>query len=53
MLEARNRYFDEEFEIKEEVVRQVARFGYPTEYVVKCLEDNDTNHCTTTYYLLN
>ena len=52
MQEAKNRYYDEEFVINYEIVQQVKRLGYPLEYVIKCLEDNDTNHCTTTYYLI-
>ena len=30
----------------------VSRYGYPREYVVQSLEENEANHCTTTYYLL-
>ena len=52
MIEAKNRFFDEDFEINNEIVQQLQQFGYPQAYVVKCLEDNDTNHCTTTYYLI-
>ena len=62
------KYFDQEFVISkfrnqttafitvyidEEIVNQVSKYGYPRSYVVQCLEDNDANHCTSTYYLLS
>ena len=46
------KYFDQEFVIDEQVVVSVSRYGYPIGYVQQCLEDNEANHCTTTYYLL-
>ena len=57
------KYFDQEFIISknhflfeigvgDEIVYKVFRFGYPMDYIRKCIEDNDANHCTTTYYLL-
>ena len=46
------KYFDQEFVINEDIVFKVVRVGFPLEYVVKSLEDNEANHCTTTYYLL-
>jgi len=30
----------------------VSRLGYSKSYVISCIEDNEANHCTTTYYLL-
>ena len=56
------KYFDQEFvigkkyifiTIDNEIVAKVSKYGYPKSYVVQCLEDNDANHCTTTYYLLS
>ena len=56
------KYFDQEFVIgkyltdyvflDDELVEKVSKFGYPKSYVIQCLEDNEANHCTTTYYLL-
>lgn len=31
---------------------EVCEFGYPNEHLLKCLLNNENNHCTTTYYLL-
>ena len=31
---------------------QVAEFGFPKAFILKCLSDNVNNHCTTSYYLL-
>lgn len=50
--EEMNKYFDQKFEIDEEIVDMVSRLGYSKSYVISCLEDNEANHCTTTYYLL-
>ena len=38
--------------IDNELVEKVSKFGYPKSYVIQCLEDNEANHCTTIYYLL-
>jgi len=38
--------------IDEKIVGQVEEFGFPRQFVVKCLNDNVNNHCTTSYYLL-
>lgn len=46
------KYFDQEFVIDDELVEKASMFGYPKSYVIHCLEDNEANHCTTTYYLL-
>jgi hypothetical protein len=27
-------------------------FGFPRDYVINCLRENDANYCTTGYYLL-
>lgn len=38
--------------IDEEAVKVVEKFGYPRDYLVKCLNNGDLNHATATYYLL-
>ena len=38
--------------IDEKIVGQVEEFGFPRQFLVKCLNDNVNNHCTTSYYLL-
>ncbi len=35
----------------ESVVQQVEMMGYPREYVVRCLNNNELNYATTGYYL--
>jgi hypothetical protein len=39
--------------IDEVIVTMVSRYGYSKNYVTECLQDNEANHCTTTYYLLS
>uniref|UniRef100_A0A0G4FJM3 non-specific serine/threonine protein kinase n=1 Tax=Chromera velia CCMP2878 TaxID=1169474 RepID=A0A0G4FJM3_9ALVE len=34
------------------VVEQLEKYGFPRDYVVRCLKLNKHNHITTTYYLL-
>lgn len=42
------------FVINEETVNKMVNdFGYPRDYVMKCLDENKPNYCTTTYYLMN
>lgn len=36
----------------EAVISMVEEFGFPRDYIVKCLNENVNNHCTTSYYLL-
>jgi len=36
----------------DEIVMKVEKFGYPKEYLIKCLKNNELNYATTTYYLL-
>ncbi|CDW78202.1 protein kinase domain containing protein [Stylonychia lemnae] len=38
--------------IDEKITVQVEEFGFPKPYILKCLNDNVNNHCTTSYYLL-
>ena len=38
--------------IDEKILHEVEDFGFPREYVLKCLGENVNNHCTTSYYLL-
>lgn len=40
------------FVIEEDVVEKVVQYGYPNEYVVRSLLENEANYCTATYYLL-
>lgn len=35
----------------EVVVQQVEAMGYPKEYIVRCLNNNELNYATTGYYL--
>eukprot|EP00826_Nyctotherus_ovalis_P037573 TRINITY_DN3435_c0_g3_i1.p1 TRINITY_DN3435_c0_g3~~TRINITY_DN3435_c0_g3_i1.p1 ORF type:complete len:828 (+),score=213.76 TRINITY_DN3435_c0_g3_i1:497-2980(+) len=38
--------------IDESTLRTMEAFGYPQQYVAKCLNSNEFNHATATYYLL-
>ncbi len=38
--------------IDEKILHEVEDYGFPREYILKCLGDNVNNHCTTSYYLL-
>jgi hypothetical protein len=38
--------------IDDKIMHEVEDYGFPREYVLKCLGDNINNHCTTSYYLL-
>ena len=40
------------FCLETERVQVLIDFGFPQEYVYKCLQDNDANYCTSAYYLL-
>ncbi|CAI2366178.1 unnamed protein product [Moneuplotes crassus] len=41
------------FKINQEIIKSMnQRYEYPIDYIVKCLDSNETNYCTTTYYLL-
>lgn len=41
------------FQINQEIIKIMAdRLGYPKAYTTNCLDSNETNYCTTTYYLL-
>ena len=38
--------------IEEGIVGAVVTYGYPRSYVVRCLNNDEANYCTTAYYLL-
>ena len=38
--------------LDEEIIDETVEFGYPRDYIKKCLKVKDANHATTTYYLL-
>ena len=38
--------------VDEDTLIKTESFGYPRQYIVKCLKDNKLNHATATYYLL-
>lgn len=38
--------------IERDILQQLEKYGFPTDYAVKCLQLNKHNHVTTTYYLL-
>jgi len=38
--------------IDQDTLTKMESYGYPKEYVKKCLNDNELNHATATYYLL-
>jgi hypothetical protein len=40
------------FIIEEDKVVTMSQFGYPKEYVIRCLNENEANYCTAGYYLL-
>lgn len=40
------------FILDEKIVDATCQFGYPREYVIKSLKNNEANYCTAAYYLL-
>ena len=44
--------FAPRLEIKGDIAWLVSQYGYPRDYIVQSLMNNDNNHCTATYYLL-
>ncbi len=38
--------------LDEEALKVVESFGFPREFVVRCLNQGDLNHATASYYLL-
>lgn len=41
------------FKIDQEIIKKMSeKLKYPRDYVIQCLDMNETNYCTTTYYLL-
>lgn len=47
--EMENNYY---LRIDEKIVEEVEEYGFPRQYMLKCLGENANNHCTTSYYLL-
>ena len=43
----------EEFKIDEHVVLSLIQLGYPWDYILKSLKENDHNYCTMAYHLLS
>ena len=43
---------EEFYRVDEEAIRKVEAFGYPRVYIIKCLNNNELNYATSTYYLL-
>jgi len=44
---------DENMALEENLVQQVVEFGYPREYIIKCLDNRDLNYATTSYLLMH
>lgn len=44
-------YHNHYIKINQDMIDDTARLGFPAEYITKCLKENATNHCTTSYYL--
>lgn len=40
------------FVVDDKIVEATWQFGYPRDYVIKWLENNEANYCTAAYYLL-
>ena len=38
--------------IDEQSLAQVEVYGYPRDYIVRCLNNNELNYASTSYYLL-
>ncbi len=38
--------------IDERVIPMIEMMGYPKDYIMKCLNNNELNYATTGYYLL-
>ena len=39
--------------LEEDILGEVEKLGFPREYTRKCLQDNDRNYATATYYLID
>jgi hypothetical protein len=39
------------FYIDETTIKYVENFGYKRDYIIRCLENNEINHATATYFL--
>lgn len=44
-------YHNHYIKINQSMINDTVRLGFPADYISKCLRENATNHCTTTYYL--
>lgn len=44
---------DESIAFDEQIITAVTDFGYPRDYVMKCLSGNELNYATTSYLLLH
>lgn len=51
-LEEEQKEEEEDYEVDDTIVEAVSLYGYPEDYVRKCLAMNVCNYCTTAYYLL-
>ena len=38
--------------LDEEAIKVVEGFGYPREFLIRCLNQGDLNHATASYYLM-
>ena len=41
-----------DMELDEMKIMNMVQYGYPKEYIIKCLQDNLPNYTTAGYYLL-
>ena len=51
-LKAETNFLNYYLKIDEKIVDQVELYGFPKQFILKCLNENVNNHCTTSYYLL-
>ena len=47
-----NEGITENFKLNKTIAFKLQKFGYPYNYIKKCLKANECNYCTTAYYLL-
>ncbi len=46
-----NKLLSDSFEKDEKLIYALKRFGFTEKYIEDSLANNESNHCTTTYYL--
>ena len=46
-----NKLLYDSFEKDEKLIYALKRFGFTEKYIEDSLANNESNHCTTTYYL--